>query len=84
MMSPIEEMERSMATTGLLSIAVVLVCISVSWWALQQFRFDLFVKSPGSAQAKLLQVLASIAIGYGTANFILDYFNWSLLLRGFF
>lgn len=73
-----------MGMTGLVSITVVLLCIGLSWWALQQFRFDLFVKQPRSAPAKMLQVLLSIALGYQIARFVLDYYNWSTLLKGMF
>lgn len=73
-----------MAMTGMASIAVVVLCIGISWWALQQFRFDLFLKQPRSAPAKLLQVLVSVALGYEIARFLLDYFNWSRLLTGMF
>jgi len=77
-------LEYSMGMTGLVSITVVLLCIGLSWWALQQFRFDLFVKQPRSAPAKMLQVLLSIALGYQIARFVLDYYNWSTLLKGMF
>ncbi|MBD2863604.1 MULTISPECIES: DUF1146 family protein [Paenibacillus] len=77
-------LEFSMGMTGLVSITVVLLCIGLSWWALQQFRFDLFVKQPRSAPAKMLQVLLSIALGYQIARFVLDYYNWSTLLKGMF
>lgn len=77
-------LDYSMGMTSLLSITVALVCIGLSWWALQQFRFDLFLKQPKSAPAKMLQVLLSIALGYEIARFVLDYFNWSRLLTGMF
>ncbi|RKN78847.1 DUF1146 family protein [Paenibacillus ginsengarvi] len=79
-----DKMAYSMGMTGLLSILVALVCIAVSWWALQQFRFDLFLKQPKSPAAKMLQVLLSIALGYQVARFVLEYFNWSQLLKGMF
>lgn len=79
-----EKMAYSMGMTGLLSILVALVCIAVSWWALQQFRFDLFLKQPKSPAGKMLQVLLSIALGYQVARFVLEYFNWSQLLKGMF
>jgi len=77
-------LEYSMGMTGLVSITVVLACIGLTWWALQQFRFDLFVKQPRSAPAKMLQVLLSVALGYQIARFVLDYYNWSTLLKGMF
>lgn len=77
-------LDYTLGMTSLASITVVLLCIALSWWALQQFRFDLFLKQPKSAPAKLLQVFLSIALGYEIARFVLDYFQWSRLLRGMF
>ncbi|MEF3305132.1 DUF1146 family protein [Paenibacillus sp. GYB003] len=79
-----DAMEYSLGLTGLVSILVVLLSIALSWWALQQFRFDLFLKQPKSAPAKMLQVLLSVVLGYQVARFVLDYFNWSQLLKGMF
>ncbi len=74
----------SFGVTGLLTILVSIVCIGLSWWALQAFRFDLFVKKADSAQAKLLQILLSIFIGAGVARFFMDYLGASLLLGHLF
>ena len=83
-MSFSDNIESSLAITGLFSIVVVLVSIACSWICLQQFRFDLFLKDPKSGSAKLLQIFLSIALGYQVAKFLLDYFNWAVLLRGMF
>lgn len=83
-MNAADFLDYSMGMTSLVSIAVTLICIGLSWWALQQFRFDLFLKQPKSAPAKMLQVLLSVALGYEIARFTLDYFNWSRLLGGMF
>ncbi|WJH36284.1 DUF1146 family protein [Paenibacillus aurantius] len=77
-------MEYSFAVNSLIYILMALICIGFSWWALQQFRFDLFLKNPKSAQAKALQILLSIALGYEAARFLVDYFNWSAMLKGMF
>jgi len=69
------------ALTGLLTIILSVVCIGLSWWALQSFRFDLFVKRPDSAQAKLLQIFLSIVIGHGVSVFFMEYLASSLLLK---
>jgi uncharacterized integral membrane protein (TIGR02327 family) len=74
----------SMAISSLVYICIVVICIGVSWWALQQFRFDLFLKQPKSSPAIALQILLSIALGSEVARFIIDYFNWSTLLKGMF
>jgi uncharacterized integral membrane protein (TIGR02327 family) len=69
------------SSIAVINILVAIVFIALSWWALQAFRFDLFVHKIDSAQAKLLQILLSIFIGYGVARFFMDYLGWSLMLR---
>mgnify|MGYP001385165018 CR=1 FL=1 len=69
---------------GIFSIFVVLVCIALSWWALQSLRIDVFLRHPSGAQAKALQILLAIALGYQVAKFFFDYLNWSLLIRWMF
>ncbi|WP_010278978.1 DUF1146 family protein [Paenibacillus senegalensis] len=83
-MGALSSIQQSMAVNGLIYIVVVLVCVATAWWALQQFKLDLFVKNPRSAQSKVLQVLLSLALGYQVARFIIDYFNWSAMLTGLF
>lgn len=79
-----EQVKNSLALSGLANIFIVLLCIALAWWSLQQFRFDLFLKNAKSAPAKMLQVLLSIVLGYEAARFIIDYFNWTQLLQGLF
>jgi uncharacterized integral membrane protein (TIGR02327 family) len=67
--------------SGLLYIVIVLICIAISWWALQAFRFDIFLHDPKSKQAKVLQIFISVILGYQAAKFLIDYANWSMLLR---
>lgn len=83
-MDVMESVENSLALSGLAYITIVLISIFVSWWCLQQFRFDLFLKQPKSAPAKVLQIILSIVLGYEVARFIIDYFNWTQLLQGMF
>ncbi|WP_040952325.1 DUF1146 family protein [Gorillibacterium massiliense] len=75
---------QSMAISGLGSILITLVCITLAWLCLQQFRFDLFLKQPKSPMAKLLQIFLSIVLGYELGRFLMDYFSWSQLLPGLF
>lgn len=69
---------------ALMSILISLACIAVSWWALQAFRFDVFLAKPGSPQAKMLHILLSIFIGHGVAKFLMEYLGASLLLPSLF
>ncbi|GEN34424.1 DUF1146 family protein [Aneurinibacillus danicus] len=73
-----------MAIAGIINILLSLVFIALSFWALQAFRFDLFVSNPKGPQSKLLQILLSIVIGHNVASFFADYFGWTQLLRQFF
>lgn len=77
-------MAESVGVSALVYIILTIVSIGGSWWALQAFRFDLFVKNPNSAQAKLLQILLSIFLGHGVARFFLEYLGHSLLLQTLF
>ncbi|MBO8165413.1 MAG: DUF1146 domain-containing protein [Brevibacillus sp.] len=77
-------MVGSMGASALLYILFTIVCIGLSWWALQAFRFDLFVKKADSAQAKLLQIFLSIFLGHGVAQFFMEYLGHSLLLQTLF
>lgn len=83
-MSAADSLSFSLALGGVLNIVLALVCIAVSWWALQSVRFDLFLKNPRGAQAKMLLILLSIALGYGVASFFTAYLNWSALLQELF
>ncbi|MGN7469283.1 DUF1146 family protein [Brevibacillus sp. SAFN-007a] len=69
---------------GVVSIVLSIVFIALSWWALQSFRFEKIVKHPQGAQAKLLQILLSIVIGYEVSRFFLDYLGWSLTFGNLF
>lgn len=69
---------------GFVSIIVSVALIGVSWWALQAFRFDLFLKNPQGPQAKLLQIIMSIFLGYQMASFLMEYFGWSLIFGQIF
>jgi uncharacterized integral membrane protein (TIGR02327 family) len=66
---------------GLIFITVSILCIAISGWALQSFKFDLFVKQPKGPQAKALHIILSIVIGYQLAGFIMDYIEWSSALK---
>jgi uncharacterized integral membrane protein (TIGR02327 family) len=75
---------QSLALDSLMNICIVVISIGLSWWGLQSIRFDLFLKRPKSAPAIFLQILLSIALGSEVARFIIEYFNWSSLLKGMF
>ncbi|MDB5053329.1 MAG: hypothetical protein JWM44_1379 [Bacilli bacterium] len=75
---------QSEALSSMLYIIIVLFCIGLAWIGVQQIRIDLFLKRPKSASGIILQIFVSIALGSEVARFIIDYFNWSSLLKGLF
>lgn len=77
-------MNQSMALDSLLNICIVVLCIGIAWWGLQQIRFDLFLKRPKGSQAITLQILLSIALGSEVARFIIEYYSWSTMIKGIF
>lgn len=83
-MDYMEQMNSSLGMNGLLNIFIALFCIGFSWWALQELQLERILKRPRGMQAKLLQILLSIALGYQVAKFIIDYFHWSTWLPGMF
>jgi uncharacterized integral membrane protein (TIGR02327 family) len=78
-----EKMIGYNSAMNLIEIVIYLVAIGISWWALQEVRFDVFLKRPKSRAAKLLQLLLSIALGYGVGGFLTHYVNLSVRI-GFF
>ncbi|MEX2416372.1 MAG: DUF1146 family protein [Paenibacillaceae bacterium] len=73
-----------MGVTGLFNILITVICIWIAWWALQSFRFDIFMRNPKGPQAKVLLIMVSIVLGYLVASFIIEYLEWSLLLKQLF
>jgi uncharacterized integral membrane protein (TIGR02327 family) len=73
--------ERSMISSfgpfALTSILTHLVFIALAWWALQAIQFEKLLRPNHVLQARVLYILASIALGSTVSNFFLDYLQWS-------
>lgn len=67
-----------------INIAVYILAVGLSWWALQEFRFDLFLKRPHSGKAKMLMIFLSLGLGHLVASFFLQYLSWSISLNQIF
>lgn len=65
---------------ALLYLIVNLFFVVVTWWALQSFRFDVFLKDPDSPRAKVLMLLVTIVIGSVVGSFFFNYLYQSLRL----
>ena len=77
-------MVDSFGQQALVYIFVHILFLVVTWWALQAFKFDLFVKNINSARAKTLMILMTIAISHLVSSFFLEYLNWSTMLKYLF
>lgn len=69
---------------AIINMTLTLLLIGVSWWALQTFKFDLFIRDVEGPRSKLLQIILAIVLGYGTARFFIDYIEWTNWLRYLF
>ncbi|MFC5647730.1 DUF1146 family protein [Paenibacillus solisilvae] len=79
-------MDHIVATTAgqhaLVSIVIELLSITLAWYVLQELKLDLFMRRSRSLQARLLQVMLAVVLGHLFAGFVVDYWEWSNLLRG--
>lgn len=62
---------------ALINMLLTIILIAISWWALQVFKFDLFIRDINSPQFKVLQIMIAIIMGYVTASFFIDYMEWT-------
>ncbi len=75
---------ETVAIQGIANIVIVLIILVITWWALQSFKFDLFVKNPEGPQAKALLILLTIAIGSLVGNFFINYLEWATWIQYLF
>ncbi|BCG61379.1 DUF1146 family protein [Paenibacillus sp. URB8-2] len=78
------ELTSSIGISGLMSMIVSLLCVALSWWALQNLKLDLIIRYPKSPQGRLLQLLLAIVLGHFVAGFLLDYLGYSVQIRHMF
>ncbi|PQP84550.1 DUF1146 domain-containing protein [Paenibacillus sp. PCH8] len=78
------QVNQTLSTNGLVSIIVSLLCIALSWWALQNLKLDLVIRQPLGAQGRLLHLLLAIILGHAVAGFVIDYLSWTQMLRNLF
>ena len=69
---------------AVINMILSIVFITVSWWALQVFKFDLFIHHIQSTQAKILHLLFAVALGSLVARFFIEYIEWANWLKFLF
>jgi uncharacterized membrane protein YwzB len=66
------------ALNGIFPLLVMVIGIMLAWWCLQEFRLDLFLRRPRSAQAIWFRIVLAVVLGHQFSRFFIDYFNWAL------
>jgi uncharacterized integral membrane protein (TIGR02327 family) len=74
----------SLGQQSLFNILISLMVLTIVWWAVQSFKFDLFVKNPDGVKAKALVIIVTLALTHMVTSFLLNYLNWSTMLRHLF
>ncbi|OIU67731.1 DUF1146 family protein [Rossellomorea aquimaris] len=77
-------MMDSFSQQALVSMLVHIFVFGITFWALQAIQLDKLLKKNRVAQARLLFILLTIAIGSSVSRFLLDYYLWSQQLPAFF
>ena len=72
---------EGMGQQALIHIIINIFFLALTWWALQSFRLEVFLKNPHGAKAKMFMILLTIAIAHLVSQFFLDYLNSSLMLQ---
>ncbi|WP_274654263.1 DUF1146 family protein [Paenibacillus humicola] len=78
----IDQAAHAAAMNALGSIVIELLSILLAYYILQEVKLDVFFRRPRSLPAKLLQVMLAVIVGHLFAGFLIDYWNWSNLLKG--
>ncbi|MBR2565070.1 MAG: DUF1146 family protein [Paenibacillus sp.] len=78
------QVNQTLSANSLISMVVSLLCIAISWWALQNLKLDLVIRQPRGAQGRLLHLLLAIILGHAVAGFVIDYLSWTQMLRNLF
>lgn len=68
---------------GLFSIAVELMSILLVWTLLREVKWETFFHFPKSRKARVLQMLLAVGLGHLFAQFILQYWNYTVMLKSF-
>ncbi|UVI29933.1 DUF1146 domain-containing protein [Paenibacillus spongiae] len=77
----LDQLAAEAGMQGLMKIIIELFSITVAWFVIQEVRFDLFLRKPGSPKARILQIMLAVIIGHLFASFLFLYGQWSNALR---
>ncbi|TVX89482.1 DUF1146 family protein [Paenibacillus agilis] len=77
----LRDVSMTAGMSGIVNMVVALLCIAISWWALQHVKLDLFIKYPQGPQGRVIRLLLAIIMGRAVASFFIDYLTWTNALR---
>lgn len=80
----VKGMDVAFGVDAIVSMVVHLIMLIVTFWALQNVRWEVFLQQPKGTKAKVLIVILTVVISSIVANFLLDYFVWSKRLQYLF
>lgn len=69
--------------TGLFSITVEILSILLVWMLMREVKWETFFRSPQSPKSRMLQVLIAVGLGHLFAQFILQYWGYTVMLKSF-
>lgn len=84
MRSSLSDIAIQTGSQAIAYMVVLLASILLTWWALQAFRFDIFLREPRSFKARVFQLIIAVVIGYNLARFLLEYAHFTTLIRWMF
>ncbi|QLK86504.1 DUF1146 family protein [Staphylococcus sp. 17KM0847] len=65
-------------------IIMHVLCICVSFWALNAIRLDYFFKKGHPVQVQVVIIFLAIVIGAGVSNFVIDLLQFSTQIKYLF
>ncbi len=68
---------------GLFAIVVNLLSIILVWVLLQDVKWDRIFRFPRGTKARMFQVVAAVILGHLFAQFILQYWDYTTMLKSF-
>ncbi|MBN2980708.1 MULTISPECIES: DUF1146 family protein [Cohnella] len=74
----------SIGLDSLFAIVVTLGMIAVSWFLLQEVKWEAWFRHPRSPRARVLQLIIAVVVGHSLARFVLDYWGWTESLKWLF
>ena len=69
--------------TGLFSITVEILSILLVWMLLREVKWEAFMRHHLSPKSRMLQLVAAVGLGHLFAQFVLQYWDYTLMLKGF-